>query len=120
MAVKKKGLRKVRYKGRHYFWRLEDVQVPATDQGFVDQLQKRRLLHIISADKQFIVHYQQPLPDDAYAELRVEGPLFPRAPGEGIVQVPRWRYDSKPYPTADFVRRLIGWCHEETDGNSDT
>ena len=113
MAVKKKGLRKVKYKGRHYFWRVEDVQLPASDQGFVRALQKRRMLHIISSDKQFIIHYRIPDPGDSHTELQIEGPLFPRAPGLSEIEVPRWRHDSKRYPTADFVRRLIGWCMEE-------
>ena len=114
MSVKKKGLRKVKYKGRHYFWRVEDVQLPASDQGFVEALQKRRMLHIISSDKQFIVHYLIPQAGEEKAELQVEGPLFPRAPGEKLVYVPRWRHDSKYYPTADFVRRLIDWCYHGT------
>lgn len=117
MAVKKKGLRKVNYKGKQYFWRVEDVQMPTAEQGFVDELQKRRMLHIISADKQFIVHYRIPQAGEGAAELQIEGPLFPRAPGESMVLVPRWRHDSKYYPTADFVRRLIDWCY---DAASDT
>lgn len=117
MAVKKKGLRKVKYKGKQYFWRVEDVRIPLSGQGFVDQDQKRRLLHIISSDKQFIIHYQIPQAGEEKADLRIEGPLFPRAPGEKMVAVPRWRHDSKHYPTADFVRRLIDWSFH---GTSDT
>jgi len=112
MAVNKKGLRKVKYKGKLYFWRVEDSGAQVPEEGFVPQAQTRRILHIISADKRFIVHYRMPQAGDEQAELRVEGPLFPRAQGQKVVYVPRWRHDSKRYPTADFVRRLIDWCFE--------
>ncbi len=111
MAVKKKGLRKVKYKDRIYYWRVEDIHINLPDNGFVDEVQNGRMLHIISADKKFIVHYRIPQPGDSEAELRVEGPLFPRAPGQKVVYIPRWRHDSKRYPTADFVRRLIDYCY---------
>ena len=111
MAVKKKGLRKVNYKGRQYFWRVEDVRGKVPDEGFVDAERNGRVLHIISADKKFIVHYTIPQPGDAQAQLLVEGPLFLHAPGQTVVAVPRWRHDSKAYPTADFVRRLIDFCY---------
>lgn len=113
MAVGKKGKRKVTVKGKHYIWYVKDapdVEVP--EQGFVDYPVTQRFLHIISTDKQFIVHYRIPEPGDPHTELYVEGPRFPRAPSRKEVEVPRWRYDSKRYPTADFVRRLIGWCME--------
>jgi hypothetical protein len=113
MAVRKKGLRKVNFKGRCYFWRVNETSVSAPEQGFVVHTIKQRLLHIISSDKQFIIHYRIPAAGDPHTELQVEGPLFPRAPGAREVEVPRWRHDSKRYPTADFVRRLIGWCMEE-------
>jgi hypothetical protein len=86
----------------------ERANVP--DEGFVREAEAARVLHIISSNKQFIVHYRLPQPGDKVAQLIVEGPDFPRAPGAKRVEVPRWRHDSKPYPTADFVRRLIGWC----------
>ncbi|MFN2138773.1 MAG: hypothetical protein ACK2UK_22645 [Candidatus Promineifilaceae bacterium] len=114
MAVRKKGLRKVNFHGRSYYWHVNEVAGAAPEQGFVPQQLKQRLLHIISADKRFIIHYRIPEPGDPHTELLVEGPLFPRAPGLKEVEVPRWRHDSKRYPTADFVRRLIGWCMEET------
>ena len=113
MAVRKKGLRKVNFKGRRYFWHVNEKNVDVPDGGFVSYEATERLLHIISSDKQFIIHYRIPNPGDAHTELHVEGPLFPRAPDLVEVEVPRWRYDSKRYPTADFVRRLIGWCMEE-------
>lgn len=112
MAVRKKGLRKVKYKGRHYYWHVNEKSVTVPEEGFVSYPVTVRQLHIISADKQFIIHYRIPEPGDPHTEIQVEGPNFPRAPGVEEVAVPRWRHDSKRYPTADFVRRLIGWCME--------
>jgi hypothetical protein len=111
LAVNKKGKRKVNVKGREYLWSVEDGPeqvVPA--QGFLQQAEKSRYLHIISNNKRFIVHYRLPQAEEPYALLRIEGPDFPREPGATAVHIPRWRHDSKRYPTADFVRRLIGWC----------
>jgi hypothetical protein len=111
LAISPKGKRKVTVKGRHFLWTVEDDKsnnVP--EEGFIRHASGMRCLHIISTDKQFIVHYQIPEPGDASATLTVEGPEFPRLPGARQVAVPRWRHDSKRYPTADFVRRLIGWC----------
>ena len=110
MAVRKKGLRKVKVRGKLYYWKVKGTIVGVPDQGFVDDPQERRVVDIISANKQFIVHYLIPHAGEPYAELRVEGPLFPRAPGAKRVEIPRWKYDGKPYPTADFVRRLIDYC----------
>ncbi len=112
MAVGKKGLRKVNFKGSRYYWHVNEKSVIVPEQGLVTYTVSERLLHIISANKKFIVHYRIPQPGDAHTELHVEGPLFPRAPELKVVKVPRWRNDSKRYPTADFVRRLIGWCME--------
>ena len=115
MAVSKKGKRKVNYKGRPFIWSVEDKakQVPK-EGGFVDP-NPARYLHIIATNKKFMVHYKIPNEGDEYAELRVEGPQFPRQPGAKLVQVPRWKHDSKKYPTNDFVRRLIGWCMSTGD-----
>ena len=113
MAVRKKGLRKVNFKGRCYYWHVNEKNVDVPERGFVSYPVSERLLHIISSDKQFIVHYRIPEAGDSHTELTIEGPLFPRAPGLGEIEVPRWRNDTKRYPTADFVRRLIGWCMEE-------
>lgn len=110
MAVSKKGLRQVTYKGQRYFWSVNESDAPMPEQGFVSPGSKERLLHIISADKRFIVHYRIPVAGERMALLRVEGQLFPRAPGKAGIEVPRWRHDSKRYPTVDFVRRLIEWC----------
>ncbi|MEZ4516339.1 MAG: hypothetical protein R3C44_05695 [Chloroflexota bacterium] len=99
--------------GRQYLWTVDDQPTKQTlpDQGFVDTTPIiGRKLHIISSNKRFIVHYQLPQPGDSYALLQVEGSEFPRQPGAKEVEVPRWHHDTKPYPTADFVRRLIGWC----------
>jgi hypothetical protein len=110
MAVSKKGLRQVTYKGQRYFWSVNESDALIPEGGFVAPPARERLLHIISADKRFIVHYRIPAVDEPAALLRVEGSLFPRAPGRAEAEVPRWRHDSKRYPTADFVRRLIDWC----------
>lgn len=111
MAVSAKGKRKVNVQGRQYFWHVADSEpIVVPDEGFIRPEGPARFLHIISSNKQFIVHYRIPKTGDHSALLIIEGPLFPRAPGEKSVDVPRWRHDSKPYPTGDFVRRLIGWC----------
>jgi len=115
MAVSKKGLRKVRVKGKHYLWHVKDTEPKLPEQGFVEQPNTERHLHIISADKQFIVHYRIPNAADSHTEIRVEGSLFPRAPNQKEIEVPRWKHDTKRYPTADFVRRLIGWCMESNE-----
>lgn len=111
MAISAKGKRKVNVLGKQYFWHVTDGHhsiVP--EQGFVEREEPASHLHIISSNKKFIVHYRLPRAGDKSALLFIEGPEFPRAPGEKQIEVPRWRHDSKPYPTADFVRRLIGWC----------
>lgn len=111
MAVNTKGKRKVNVQGRQYIWHVTESPLPVVpEQGFVQTGEPARHLHIISASKRFIVHYRLPQTGDSTALLQVEGPEFPRAPGAKQVEVPRWRHDSKSYPTADFVRRLIGWC----------
>ncbi len=111
MAVSAKGKRKVNVQGRQYFWYVADNEpVAVPDQGFIRPEEPARFLHIISSNKQLIVHYRIPQAGEPAAVLLVEGPSFPRSPGARRVEVPRWRHDSKPYPTADFVRRLIGWC----------
>jgi hypothetical protein len=113
MAVRKKGMRKVNFKGRRYFWYVNESNTHVPEEGLVEYTITRRFLHIISSDKRFIVHYRIPETGEASAHLRIEGPLFPRHAGAREVEVPRWRHDSKRWPTADFVRRLIGWCMEE-------
>ncbi|HOU40069.1 MAG TPA: hypothetical protein PK829_02260 [Promineifilum sp.] len=111
MAVSTKGKRKVNVRGRQYIWYVsESGRTTAPEQGFVVEGDPARILHIIASNKQFIVHYRLPQTGDTAAQLTVEGPDIPRAPGARQVEVPRWRHDSNPYPTADFVRRLIGWC----------
>lgn len=111
MAVSKKGYRKVRVRGKQYIWYVADLKTQVPDEGFVEPVSER-YVHIISSDKKLIVHYRQPKPGDDNALLEVEGPFFPRQPGAKEAFVPRWRNDTKRYPTADFVRRLINWCLE--------
>jgi hypothetical protein len=115
MAVRKKGRRKVNYKGRQYVWYVQDKDkhIPK-EGGFVEPVQER-YVHIIGSNKQFIVHYRIPEPRDKSALLKIEGPQFPRRPGAKEIEMPRWKYDSKRYPTADFVRRLIDWCMTERE-----
>ena len=113
MAVKSKGMRKVRYKGKQYFWNVQELTQQVPDEGgFVRPLQER-WVRIIDNKKQFNVQYRIPEPRDDHALLRVEGPHFPRQPEAKELQLPRWKHDSKRYPTNDFVRRLIDWCMEE-------
>ena len=109
MAINKKGKRKVKIKGREYLWYVQDTD-GLPNEGFAGKLEPERFLHIIATNKKFIVHYRLPKPGDEHALLHVEGPQFPRQPGAKEVKVPRWKHDMKRYPTADFVRRLIGWC----------
>ncbi len=110
MAVSKKGLRKVNFHGRQYLWTVREIQEEIPETGFVQPVSER-YLHIISANKAFIVRYRIPKPGDEFTYLFVDGRDFPRSPGAERVEVPRWRHDAKRYPTADFVRRLIEWCH---------
>ena len=111
MAVSSKGKRKVNVMGRQYLWTVDDQPRPTVpSEGFVSDATLHRRLHIISSNKQFIVHYRMPQPGDGFAVMDIEGSSFPRQPGARQVEVPRWHHDTKPYPTADFVRRLIGWC----------
>ena len=102
-------------RGKEYYWKVREAMVGVPEQGFVENPEMRRMLDIISSDKQFIVHYVIPRSGEPYAELRVEGPLFPREPGAKKVEIPRWRHDSKRYPTADFVRRLIDYCMQSNE-----
>lgn len=108
MAVNKKGMRKVNYKGRQYLWNVQEQMRPKTEDGQPQQAD--RWLRIIDNKKQFIVKYRIPHQGDEFAILVNEGPNFPQKPGAKEVQVPRWKHDSKRFPTADFVRRLIDWC----------
>lgn len=97
--------------GRQYLWHITEADpITVPEEGFVRPSEPDRYLHIISTNKRFIVHYRLPQPGDPTAHLVVEGQDFPRSPGARHIEVPRWRHDTKPYPTADFVRRLIGWC----------
>ena len=109
MAVNKKGFRKVNYKGRQYLWTVRDVQEEIPEQGFVAAASER-YVHIIASNKAFIVRYRMPRAGDEFTYLYSEGKEFPRSPGATRVEFPRWRHDSKRYPTADFVRRVIDWC----------
>ncbi len=116
LAVSSKGKRKVKVNGRSYIWYIQDAAKPLVpEEGFVGYGLSERLLHIISSNKQFIVHYRIPSAGDPDTILDIEGPDFPRSPGATRVHVPRWRHDTKRYPTADFVRRLIGWCLESPE-----
>lgn len=109
MAVNKKGFRKVNYKGRQYLWTVRESKEKIPNGGFVEP-ESERFLHIISSNKSLIVRYRIPKDGDEFTYLYNEGADFPRAAGEKQLEVPRWRHDSKRYPTQDFVRRLIDWC----------
>ena len=109
MAVNTKGKRKVKVGGRDYIWYVQTNE-GLPDEGYLDKLEPERYLHIIATNKKFIVHYRIPQQGDDHALLRVEGEQFPRQPEAKEVAVPRWKHDTNHFPTADFVRRLIGWC----------
>ncbi|MFT5196341.1 MAG: hypothetical protein ACI9EW_000769 [Cellvibrionaceae bacterium] len=117
MAVSKKGNRKVKFQGREYIWYVNDIKEIVPEGGFVEPISER-VLHIIAANKKFIVHYRIPNAGDAFTTLKIEGGQFPREPGAKQIEVPRWRHDAKRFPTADFVRRLIGWCYESPNESS--
>jgi hypothetical protein len=113
VGINKKGKRKVRYKGRQYLWYVQDVERRVPEEGGFVQHVKERWLRIIGTKKKFIIHYRIPERRDEYALLKIEGPRFPRAPEAKKIRAPRWRHDTKRYPTNDFVRRLIHWCMQE-------
>lgn len=108
MAVNKKGMRKVNYKGRQYLWSVQQL-TRKKDDDEAAQIEDR-WVRIIDNKKQFIVKYRIPQPKDEFAILINEGGTFPRKPDAREVQIPRWKHDSKHFPTADFIRRLIEWC----------
>lgn len=114
MAVNKKGMRKVNYKGKQYFWSIQESSHEIPDEGgFVKQVQAR-WVRIIGSKKQFNVLYRIPEEGDTFAQLKVEGPAFPRQPNAKEIQIPRWKHDTKRYPSADFIRRLIDHCMSES------
>lgn len=115
MAISKKGKRKVNVKGKQYLWYVKDSTPETPEMGFVERRLAERYLHVFSSDKRFVIRYRIPEPGDPHTEVYVEGPVFPRAPDLKEIEVPRWRHDSRRYPTGDFVRRLIGWCMDETE-----
>ena len=115
MAVNKKGKRKVNYKGRQFLWYVETKNEQIPEEGGLVDRTPARFLHIIATNKKFIVHYKMPAEGDSHAVLQIEGEQFPRQQGVKTVQVPRWKYDLKKYPTNDFVRRLIHWCMTTED-----
>jgi hypothetical protein len=113
MAVNTKGMRKVNFKGKPYFWNVQEVtKTVPREGGFVEPV-KERWVRIIDNKKQFNVLYRIPEPRDDDALLRVEGVVFPRKPGTAEMRMPRWKHDTKRYPTNDFVRRIIEWCLTE-------
>ncbi len=114
MAVSKKGHRKVNHKGRQFIWHVTEVKEVVPDQGFIEPVSER-YLNIIATNKKFIVRYRLPKPGDEFTYLKIEGAQFPRQPSAKQIEVPRWKHDSKYYPTADFVRRLIAWCMVPAD-----
>lgn len=110
--MSKKGFRKVNFKGRQYLWTIREVKEEVPEKGFVEPVSER-YLHIIASNKSLIVRYRMPREGDEFTYLYNDGKLFPRQPGATQVEFPRWRHDSKRYPTQDFVRRVIEWCLEE-------
>ncbi len=80
MAVSKKGLRKVNFHGRQYLWTVREIQEEIPETGFVQPVSER-YLHIISANKAFIVRYRIPKPGDEFTYLFVDGRDFPGIQG---------------------------------------
>ena len=60
MAVNKKGMRKVNFKGRQYLWYVNESKQQVPPEGGFVEYGTQRVLHIIASNKMFIVHYRIP------------------------------------------------------------
>ena len=108
MAVSTKGKRKVNVQGRQYIWHVvDDEAIKVPEEGFIYPQAPARVLHIVSSNKQFIVHYRIPQTGDSSATLLIEGPLFSRAPGAKSVEVPRWRHAMINFPHPLLQQGLV-------------
>jgi hypothetical protein len=101
MGVRKQGRRKLRVGGRLYVWYVKpDADSPDN------------VLHVISDDKQFLVHYH--LNQRTVARhIIVLGRDFERTPGNGGTwrrfRCPEWTSQDGVITPAT-VRKLIEWC----------
>lgn len=108
MAIRTKSRRKLTIDGQQYVWYVKE------DDDSLDHI-----LHVASADKQFIVHYRLAQPDDRLY-VTVLGKKFNRVAGTGGVwrrfRCPRWD-DENGIVTPGSVCKLIKWC---TDTKEET
>ena len=101
MSVRTKKRRKLTIDDRLYVWYvIDDRDVP------------NYVLHVLSDDKKFIIHYHLQQPDDT-RHLIVIGPDFRRVAGTGGVwrrfRCPEWDTENGVI-TPRTVRNLIDWC----------
>lgn len=101
MGVKKKARRKIVVDGKSYVWYV--IQ---------DCDSSHYVLHVLSDDKQFIVHYQLGQCDDV-RHITVLGREFQRAPCTGgkyrRFRCPKWPMEQGSV-TPRTVHSLINWC----------
>ena len=106
MAVSKKGKRKLIYKGRDFYWYMKLTE----DWMYAYNSPQ---LHVVSADKSFIISYQPGQQNDN-PFLIVKGKDFNGIKDAGgiwkRVKVPNWN-DEKITPK--FVADLIDWCFDD-------
>ncbi len=106
MGISTKNRRKLTIDDRCYVWYvIEDCD------------SSNYVLHVLSDDKQFIVHYHLKQHDDA-RHLTVLGAEFRRAIGTGGVwrrfRCPKWDVENDVV-TPRNVRNLIDWCQSSGD-----
>ncbi|MDB5386253.1 MAG: hypothetical protein JWM11_1899 [Planctomycetaceae bacterium] len=104
MGVRTKSRRQLTIGDRPYVWYVKE------DEDSLDYI-----LHVLSKDKQFIVHYRLAQPFERLY-LTVLGREFGRVDGTGGVwrrfRCPRWEND---VVTPAVVRSLIEWCNTTSD-----
>lgn len=99
MAVATKNLRKLRHKERDFVWFV----APDTDSGDL-------ILHVVSDDKKFLVHYVLGQRSDQ-ALIVVIGPEFAGAStGRNHTRFRCPRFETNGIATPSAVVRLIDWC----------
>lgn len=106
MAVRTKSRRKLTVADRQYVWYVKE------DDDSLDHI-----LHVLSEDKRFIVHYRLAQPHDRLY-VTVLGKEFKRVTGTGGVwrrfRCPRWDNENG-IVTSGGVRNLIEWCADTND-----
>lgn len=106
MATREKSRRKLTIHGRLYVWYVKE-----------DYDSSSNVLHVLSDDKQFIVHYhlgQQP----EFRYITIFGREFARTTGTGgcwrRFRCPEW-VDKHGVITPGAVRKLIEWCDTSSE-----